>query len=273
MMLLVITSCKNTNDDIKTTKICDFTFKNKLGTWFWDKDLDIDYYLEFAKDNNVNEIYFCDYSISNKTKELLEKAYNYDIDIYLLLGEKEWILDREGLDIIINRYIEFQNNNTYKLKGIHLDIEPHQFNDFSSSRYDYLYKLVDLVYTNKKLYNDIYFSYDIPFWLDDIIEYDNKNMECYKYIIDYASSVFIMSYRDTASSMYDVSKEEIIYAKENNKTLYLAAETYSTEGDNVSYYEEGNNYMINELESLKKMLPLNFGIAIHNIKSWANLKD
>ena len=82
-----------------------------------------------------------------------------------------------------------------------------------------------------------------------------------------------MSYRDTSSKMIDVSIDEINYSKDNNKILFLSTETYSEEGNQVSYLEEGKAYMYNELNNLRKEIPNNFGIAIHNIKSWKELKD
>ena len=264
------TSTQGTSETTTTTEIINVE-KKALGTWWWNKNLDIDEYLKFAVDNDVTEIYFCDYSFTDNFKELLSKANNYSIKVYLLAGEKEWLNDRDNLDELINNYINFQNNNEYKLSGIHLDIEPHQFSDFSTKRNEYLYKLIDLIKTNKELYNNINFDYDIPFWLDDLIEYNNTSKEAYKHIIDYANRVFIMSYRDDANKMYDVSKDEVKYATDNNKILFLSAETYSLEGDQVSYLEEGTTYMLNELNKLRNLIPDNFGIAIHNIKSWKEL--
>ena len=276
IFLIIFTySCKkndenNIDDNNEEINIIE---KESLGTWWWDKNLNIDEYLDFAVSNNITEIYFCDYSFSNNLKVLLEKANNYSIKIYLLAGEKEWLNDRSNLDNLINNYILFQNSNEYKLSGIHLDIEPHQFSDFALNRYDYLYKLIDLIKMNKELYNDINFDYDIPFWLDDLISYNSINKEAYKHIIDYADRVFIMSYRDEANKMLDVSIDEINYASSNNKILFLSAETYSLEGDQVSYLEEGKEYMYEELNKLRDLIPNNFGIAIHNIKSWMELKN
>ena len=82
-----------------------------------------------------------------------------------------------------------------------------------------------------------------------------------------------MSYRDEATKMVDVSRDEIKYAKDNNKILFLSAETYSLEGNQVSYLEEGKTYMNDELNKLRDLIPDNFGIAIHNIKSWKELKN
>ena len=52
-----------------------------LGTWWWNKNLNMAEYLDFANYNNITEIYFCDYSLSDNTKELLKKAKKYKIKI------------------------------------------------------------------------------------------------------------------------------------------------------------------------------------------------
>ena len=200
------------NDTIEENK------RDSLGTWWWSKSLDIDEYLGFAKENLVTEIYFCDYHITEASKALLEKASKENIKVYLLLGEKEWLNDCTNLDSLITKYITYQETASYKFSGIHLDVEPHQFSDFKDNRKDYLYKLINLVKTNKEKYSDIEFSYDIPFWLDDEIEYQNETKACYKHIIDFADRVFIMSYRDKADKMLNVSIDEINYAKEQNKS-------------------------------------------------------
>lgn len=245
--------------------------RETLGTWWWSKNLDVDEYLTFAQKNKVTEVYYCDYSLNDSVANFVEKVSKKSIKVYCLAGEKEWLDDRTGLDSLIEKYVEFQANHRYKFAGMHLDIEPHQFDDFSSKRAEYLHKLVDLMNENKTRYSQIKFDYDIPFWLDDEIEYNGQTKEVYKHILDVADRTFVMSYRDTAEKMISVSQDEIQYAKENNKVLFLCAETYSEEGDTVSYLEEGTAYMLEELAKLRKELPKTFGIAIHNIKSWKNL--
>ena len=82
-----------------------------------------------------------------------------------------------------------------------------------------------------------------------------------------------MSYRDSSQGIINVSKEEIEYAKENNKTIFLGVETKSNEGDHVSFQEEGKKIMMEEIEKLKKEIPNYFGISIHQIKTWYDLID
>lgn len=244
-----------------------------LGTWWWDKNLNMDEYITFASQNKVTEIYYCNYDLDENFVNLAEKAIKKNIKTYLLAGEKEWLLDRTGLDTLVEKYVQFQNNHNNILAGIHLDIEPHQFDDFETNRANYLLKLVELIKTNKTTYPNICFDYDIPFWLNDQITFDGKTKDAYKFVLDYANRTFVMSYRDTADEMIEVAKEEIAYAKQNKKTMFLCAETYSTEGDNVSYFEEGKEYMMTELDKVRKEIPNNFGIAIHNIQTWKSLKN
>ena len=103
------------------------TAKSSLGTWWWNKNLDVEEYSTFAKQNGVTEIYYCDYSFSNNVANFVETVCKKGFKVYLLAGEKEWLEDRTDLDNLIENYIGFQSSHQYKFSGIHLDVEPHQF--------------------------------------------------------------------------------------------------------------------------------------------------
>ena len=93
-------------------------------------------------------------------------------------------------------------------------------------------------------------------------------------MIDIADRIFLMSYRDSAEAMLDISSEELEYAKNVNKPIILGAETAETsETEIVSYFEEGKIFMQNELEKVKLALPKNCGISVHHILSWYELRD
>ncbi len=238
------------------------------GVWWWDYSLN-ENYLDFAIDNNINEIYFCDQEFNNLQIVQLMKENN--IDVYWLIGEKEWLLDFESVKNMVERYINY-SNGIYS--GIQLDVEPHQFDDFEQNRTTYLYDLIDMAHYLKQSFPDIKFDYCIPFWLDDEITYDGMTKPAYKHMIDVANRVILMSYRDSASGMIDVSKEEIEYANKIGKTIILGAEaSESEESDIVTYFEEGKIYMKEQLKIVEAMLPQNFGISIHHITSWKQLKN
>lgn len=244
---------------------------NPKGVWWWDDTLS-DEYLYFAKNNNVTEIYYCNDSFNENTSIFINKANSYGIKVYWLAGEYKWLDDSTNLYNKINKYEEYQKIYT-KFDGIHLDIEPHQSPDFDNNREKYILKLIELANDLKNTYNNIRFDYDIPFWFDDLILFNNENKEAYKHMIDISYRVFLMSYRDSAEKIYDVSKDEIEYAKKTNKILFLGVETTSNEGNNVSFQEEGKKYMDQEINKLIKMIPNSYGISVHQIKSWYVLKE
>lgn len=246
--------------------------KRPFGVWWWDSDLDIENYLNFAQENGINEIYYCDSLLDENVSNFITEANKRGIDVFLLAGEKEWLLDRTKLENLIEKYTAFQSQNeNIQFKGLHLDIEPHQFDDFDEKRQDYIFKLIELADYLKTTYANISFDYDIPFWFDDEIEYKNETKSAYKHMIDIADRVFVMSYRDTAEKIYEVGKDEVQYAQNLEKRLFLCVETKSSEGDKVSFMEEGKEYMNQELMKLKELIPSNFGISIHQIKTWFDL--
>lgn len=91
-------------------------------------------------------------------------------------------------------------------------------------------------------------------------------------------TIAIMSYRDTAAKILDVAKEEIAFAKQYGHKVILGVETKSSEGDQVSFMEEGKAVMVEEMAkvhaSLKESIPDgNFGLAVHQASVWYSLKD
>ena len=248
--------------------------KPTLGVWWWDSELEKDTYLSFAKDNGVTEIYYCDSGFDDDTENFIKSAADKGIKVYWLSGEYQWLRNDKPLYSLIEKYNAFQRDAKYRFAGIHLDIEPHQDPQFKNGDREYLLqRLVTLVYGLSQKYPDIKFDYDIPFWIHDEVELNGKTLPAYAHVIDNADRTFMMSYRDTAQAVYDVAKDEAEYAVSVGKTLVLGVETYSEEGDNVSFMEEGKNYMYGEIEKIRTMIPNDFGVAIHQIKTWYGLQE
>jgi hypothetical protein len=245
-----------------------------LGVWWWYSELIRDRrYLDFAAQNKVDEIYLCTEDFSEEIKNFIEAAHGYNIRVYLLAGDYRYIEDDRPLQDLFALYQEYQYgvSESYRFSGIHLDIEPHQHPRFNEQRGELLAGFLSLMV---KLQAQQPIEIDIPFWFDDMVSYGGEEKPLYQALIDTASRVFVMSYRDTAEMMYDVAREEIRYAASVNKPIMLGAELYSLEGDQVSYAEEGKIYLYEQLDLLKAMVNYSrAGVAIHHIDTWYNLHD
>ena len=248
--------------------------KDIMGVWWWNSHLDSDIYLTFAKENGINEIYYCSSEFGEETSSFIDSANKLGIDVYWLQGEYQWLDDATPLLNKIEKYRKYQTDYpNSKFSGIHLDIEPHQNPDFQNSRGDLILKLIELADLLKENYDDISFDYDIPFWLDDVITYKNVSCQAYKHIIDIADRVFVMSYRDSADSIIDIASEELDYAESIGKKIILSVECSSEEGDKVSFAEEGRIVLKEELIKLKQILKDKIGLSVHHIKSWYDMKE
>ncbi|MGJ7031736.1 hypothetical protein [Niabella hirudinis] len=249
-----------------------------LGTWWWSVNKRYwDRYLDFAGQNGVTEIYFYTVDFSSATSGFIEKAAGKGIKVFLLAGDYRWIHDRTGFITLMNQYTQYQNSvsSAQRFSGVHLDVEPHQDPDFAQQRATIMQQYIDFVSWVCSQYTGAgNLDFDIPFWLDDMVQYQGQQRRLYEAVISAATRVFIMSYRDTAAKMYDVSKEELAFAGTQNKQIFLGAETASSkEGDAVTYFEEGKAYMYREFQKLPALCGnSNFGVSVHHIKSWYDMK-
>ena len=250
-----------------------------LGVWWWSDSLDDSYY-NFVISRGVNEIYYCASDFSTQTYNFIKRANQNGVKVYWLAGEYEWAENSENLYKKLNLFLQYQNAYPDgKFAGVHLDIEPHQNPKWKGTtkespiRITLVQQLIDLAVKVKADFPLLNVSYDLPFWLDYEIKLNGETKIAYEAMIDVADKVFLMSYRDTADGIYSVSSQEIEYAKKVNKSVYLGIETYSSEGDNVSFWEEGEAVMLSEMDKLRDMVDKNFGLSVHHAKKWVELAN
>ena len=243
-----------------------------LGVWWWDNRLD-DSYLEYAVDNDVDEIYFYTSTFSESNNEFIKKANNNKIDVYWLCGDYRWIEDYSSFQEKMNDFLNYQIQNTIgKFEGVHLDVEPHQHEEFDSRREELILLYIDFLNKTTNDYPQVHFDADIPFWLEDVVTYNGETKEAYKFVVDIVNRVFVMSYRDSAEQILNVGSAELEYANQNNKPVFLCVET-GNEEDIVTFLEEGKKYMNEQIALLEELTNLKYNIAIHHIKTWRELKD
>jgi hypothetical protein len=124
-------------------------------------------------------------------------------------------------------------------------------------------------------------EWDIPFWLDNIrVAFgERKNVSLLEVVMGVSDCVALMSYRDTAEAILDISKQEMAIAVKGGVRVVLGAETGDTgEGDFVTFFEEGASVMDAELAKVISALgsaeiPAGAGIAVHHLGSWEKIAE
>ena len=245
-----------------------------FGVWCWQSGATLEN-LNFAKSQGVNEIYYSAKDFNKETSTFIKNAKVKGMKTFYLFGDKDYVFNYELATDKIDLYLEFNKTSKYKFSGLHLDVEPHQFDDFNEKRDYYAQKYVDFVYFLRSAYPTLHLDFDIPFWLDNKVTLNGQETEGYKALIDLATRVFVMSYRDSAESIYSISKEELSYAKEKKKSIVLGVETkdLGTEQNYVTFYCEGRARLKNELKKLDKLIDCDYGISVHHLKSLQELKE
>lgn len=284
-----------------------------LGVWWWNintilvnsGNVTVDKMLDFLIQNKVSEIYLCidkmlpqfeqdaqggyvdqGFVTEADVRGFVEKAGKFGIRVAALSGSARWIYpsnNRLGIENYFDKYRSYQQNanENEKFYAMHLDVEPHQLPEFRTNRSEVMQWFADfVVYTydrakelNAKL------EWDIPFWLRDIVKHPKTESDIIlgELMAIYSDTLTIMSYRDTAQQIYNVSVDQIAFAKKHNSKLILGAECYSEEGDHVSFMEEGKNELARQAKLLRGIMDglglESYGFAVHQSHTWFLLKD
>ena len=243
--------------------------------------------MEFLKKHAVTEIYFCTDLKKERqadVRRFVKAARGQGMRVAYLNGDVSWIRPgNRGFAETLALYLAYQKAAApdEKFYALHLDVEPHQDAKLSDARKWQLYAdfvlraAADVHAAGEKI------EWDIPFWLDNLkVAYGDKaEAPLLEVVMDNSDAVALMSYRDSAEAMLDVSKTEIEMAKSRSIRVILGAETGETgEGSVVTYFEEGAAKMDAELAKVSAALdaekvPAGAGIAIHHLGGWEKLVE
>ncbi|WP_160725172.1 amidase [Bacillus sp. USDA818B3_A] len=259
-----------------------------LATWLWNPWELVNNEsgtLAFLEGKNVNKVYLqIDRDIPlNVYQSFIEKASAKGIKIYALDGGPNWVAPKgdRNLDQLVNWLQTYQKGSStlQKFAGIHLDVEPYLYSGWSTNQAGTIksYQALFLKAKSSAAALALPLEADIPFWFDETT-YKNTYGKgtLAEWVIANTNSVSIMAYRDSAAMIIDLVKNEIALAGKYNKQLLIGVETGQTsEGDNISFYEEGEAYMNQELDKVKSYYAGTAGysgIAVHHVGSWETMK-
>lgn len=260
-------------------------------TWIWHTNEIVDDsagVLDFLESKNVSIVYLqVNPDIANKHyANFIRQATQKDIQVQALGGSSSWISTRGELrKNVFFQWVaqyEAQAKDDEHFSAIHLDVEPYLASSWKSNYDAAVFSYQQLLFEAKKVATDLQLSFeiDIPFWFDKRY-YANSFGEgtLSEWLIDLADCVTIMAYRDTAkgrNGMIELARSEMEYAEEVGKRVSVGVETErSSEGDFLSFFEEGEAYMNEQLILVEKeffTLDSFRGFSIHSMHSWKKLK-
>ncbi|PLS03696.1 amidase [Neobacillus cucumis] len=259
-----------------------------LATWLWNPWKlvnDESGTLAFLEGKNVNKVYLqIDREIPLTVyRSFIEKASAKGIKIYALDGGPNWVAPKvdRNLDLLMNWLKTYQNgsSSSQKFAGVHLDVEPYLYSGWSTNQAGIIksYQALLLKAKSSAAVLAVPLEADIPFWFDETA-YKNTygRGTLAEWVIANTNSVTIMAYRDSASMIIDLVKNEIALAGNYNKQLVVGVETGETsEGESISFYEEGEAYMNQELAKVESFYAGTSGysgVAVHHFDSWQSMK-
>lgn len=260
---------------------------NGTSTWLWDTEAIItqgDKILSFLQQNHVGQVYLQVNPQLNHNvyRSFIEKATNKKIKIHALDGAPNWVANggnkhQDQFFAWIKQYQKSASSNQ-KFSGVHLDVEPYIASgwstDYNGTVLSYQQLIKKAVQYSKQL--NIPLGVDIPFWFDEK-SFNNKfgKGSLASWVIQTVDSITIMAYRDKANGpngIIELVSNEVDLCKKYRKPLIIGVETgESSEANYVTFYEEGQAYMLSQLNQVQATYPSQ-KIAIHSLQSWMLMK-
>lgn len=261
-----------------------------LGTWLWstssiEKKTSRDTLFSFMEKEKVNTLYL---QISRKINKksyqsFIEQASLRGIAVYALDGAPSWAsLEGETYRRQFFDWLQdYQRSSPpeQQFQGIQLDVEPYLDKGWKEDYQNTVKRYQDLMaasyYDAQSL--GLTFTVAVPFWYDHRT-YTNSYGDGHlaEWVIQNSDEIVMMAYRDQAQQIYPLVEQELGWADQYNKKVTIAVETgNSTEGEKVTFFEEGKAYMEDQLQQIKSQYAQSSsfnGLAIHSLKTWMQMK-
>lgn len=243
--------------------------------------------LDFANEKQLNWLYvrldlqqpFSSYS------SFVKQAAAAGIEVHALGGTPTWALE-ENLPWIMRlvNYVKDYNRAVQgdeRFHGIHVDIEPYVLPEWRTDPQQIISEWtsnIDVFVNELKKDSNLEASMDMAVWLDKY-KVTGEDISLSKWMIDRMDHVSLMAFRDSAegsNGIIDVTKEEIAFANELGKPIYISVEIKeSHEGQHITFYEEGAAYMEEELAKVQELLKDSSfrGTLVHAYIYWRNAKQ
>jgi len=253
---------------------------NPRAMWVWDQDKKILYDWGYEREDlfdfcqsppggtvNIGIIYIHItpnelLSAQSYIKSFITEAHNRGLKVYYLSGEPNWGQPNDnGIGTNTVKRIVAYNTNVLPIErfdGVDFDIEVHTYSPPSGNWYDnpgafgnylnFLSYATNKFRRLKQIDSNFKFGVDIPYFYDT-----SPCTTQYQEVIRRVDYISLMDYRDTANLIYSLATNELKYASSIGKKVRIGVETQDLGAayDNVTFYEEGWEYMENTLRTAR----------------------
>ena len=244
---------------IDTEKTLAINSKANYSIYSWNQNMMSDYYmndvLNTLKELKITDLYqsFNDNDFeSTRTKNFINKLAANNINTYFLTGDAMWYKNPSEIKTRIDLIADYNSQNTNKIEGIVLDIEPYGsagYSDNISDGFTTYINTIEEISTyakekNVKVVNVIpnwYNKYTIEEKVDDTFK--SQVMSLLERLIKAPDRTSIMTYNK--EYMFVDMDEEIEIAKKNNKeieslTEFNRLDEASGINENLTYWVDNN---------------------------------
>ncbi|UCH81434.1 MAG: hypothetical protein JSW20_02165 [Nitrospiraceae bacterium] len=174
--------------------------------------------------DNINKIYVQIDSGLDAFRSFLAYAELRGITVFALDGAPGYIHDYQVLLEHISRIRAFNKTHAGAgFEGIQIDVEPYLNPDFNLRKKYYAQRFLNMITELRSAAgSDIKLSFALPFWFD---KFSVNGKPLSYHAIDIADEIVIMSYRTDYDEMIRFSYEELCYASNRGREVYLGIET------------------------------------------------
>ncbi|MMZ47361.1 hypothetical protein D1872_90050 [compost metagenome] len=223
----------------------------------------------------------------------IEHATSLGIQVHALFGDAMWALPNHkwrGTDAITS-VANYNDSVTpeQRFAGVHFDVEPHGLNGkngypdlWNTDRVGTIKSWID----NSRAWVNVSRSYGLPLnaailsFLDNTDnypvppEYAHLGENVNNILTDLYDGITLMSYRDTAEGVYNISATKLDYPQ--TPKITIALECTAQTPDYITFYEEGFLIMDETMMDIHDMMedkPGYRGLAIHAYRQWEKFID
>lgn len=264
---------------------------------------DTDKYMEFLKQNGVDEIYYkitdfnenmtsTNVTTNDNTMQFIKKANANGLKVYAYWDKAEWLTNQSSFETVYNTFKNYRNTHPdAAFEGIHIAVLPTAID--RTSLKNYLEKLVIFI-SDKCKADDIKVDFEMPSNIDlkgqsnNVVDQDNLSITidgttkvASEWVTDCSDRVFVVSNSNNYKTIKEASAVEFEYAKTQNKTIFYNFETADLtdelkegdENDGKTYLNFNKRKFYNEIKKAGKDISQDYGCCIGDIQSWYNMKN